>query len=239
MEIQTLTPPAEPNLILTQFNYDSLPESVQDIARNAAASIKAKMKKSAQDIWEIGRELAMVKDAIDDGSWMRWLDAEFEMSSASARRFVSVYKAYPDASRLKNVQASATALYRLASPETSEEARQKALELGEAGERITDAKAAEIIRSDRGEENPPAPHVVGGGQVLESSIGELSGDMETPTARDSGDGKVFDRQKAWAKIAGLIEKFREDCDPAGEDGVDDYIWLADLLQMEVDNLRHS
>ena len=60
------------------------------VARTAAERIKLRLKRTVEDIIEIGRELTAVKDELPHGQFLPWIAAEFEMSDRTANDFMNV-----------------------------------------------------------------------------------------------------------------------------------------------------
>ena len=79
------------DLIQTGFDYAALPVDVALKAQLAANSIKLRLKRTVEDIIEIGRELTGVKADLPHGQFLPWIAAEFEMSRQTADNFESVY----------------------------------------------------------------------------------------------------------------------------------------------------
>lgn len=117
---------------------------------------KALMRRTAQDIIEIGRRLIEVKARLGHGQFGAWLATEFEWSQDTATRFMNV------AARFSNIPQIAefapSALYLLAAPSTPDEVREEALERAEAGERITYSTARALVDEHKTPRAaPPAP----------------------------------------------------------------------------------
>ena len=92
-------------------------------------------------IIEIGRELIKAKAECDYGEWLPWLKAEFGWSRQTADRYMAVAIAFQTAHA-----EQFSALYALSAPDVPAEARAAAIELAEAGERVTKDKADEMGR---------------------------------------------------------------------------------------------
>ena len=73
------------------FDYAALPSEMAFETRAAAERIKLRLKKTVEDIIEIGRELTTVKDQLPHGQFLPWVSAEFEMSEDTAQNFLRVY----------------------------------------------------------------------------------------------------------------------------------------------------
>lgn len=126
------------------FDYNSLDGAARDSARDAATRIRMRMSRTAQDIIEIGRDLIVVKKAVGHGGFLKWIEAEFEMSDQAARRFMQVAEQYGKSNTVLNLPAGA--LYALAAPSTPPEVREKVEARVKAGEKVSldDIKALKI-----------------------------------------------------------------------------------------------
>ena len=93
------------------------------------------MRRSAQDIIDIGQKLIDVKARLGHGHFGGWLEAEFQWSRPTATRFMQVASRFSEI--VHGEQFEAKALYLLASPSTPDDAVEEALERAEAGEKIT------------------------------------------------------------------------------------------------------
>lgn len=125
------------------FNYDAVPAPVALQAREAAQRIKLRLRRSAEDIIEIGRDLMSVKDRIGHGNFLPWLEAEFGMADRTARRFMDVARVYTGKSDIVS-NIDPTALYELAAPKTPLEVREEIEKMIEAGEVVTKATVAKL-----------------------------------------------------------------------------------------------
>ena len=59
------------------FNYDVLEPKVAEQARSSAERIRAKVKKTVEDIIDVRNDLLAVKEALPHGQFLPWLKAEF------------------------------------------------------------------------------------------------------------------------------------------------------------------
>lgn len=123
---------------LTQvgFDYAALPVDAALTARAAAERIKLRLKRTVEDVIEIGRELTAVKEELPHGQFLPWIAAEFEMSKETAQNFTSVYERFGG----KNViitNLKPTILYALSAPSTPEAVIDKAVAKAESGEKVT------------------------------------------------------------------------------------------------------
>jgi Protein of unknown function (DUF3102) len=126
------------------FDYTVLTSKVQIFVQSKTSELKNLMRRSAQDIIDIGQKLAEVKEQLGHGNFRAWLKAEFGWSVRTANRFMQVAIQFKCAN-LAHLNFAVSALYLLAEPSTPEKARRKALELAKEGENITQAKAKVIV----------------------------------------------------------------------------------------------
>ncbi len=140
-------------LVVVGFNYDLLETKLADKLRNAADRIRERVKKTVEDIIEVGNDLLAVKDALPHGQFLPWIKAEFGWSERTAQNFMSVAEQFKSA-KIADLPIQPSAAYLLAAPSVPDEARQKAVEKAEAGEEITFAAAKEIVAEARKKKRP-------------------------------------------------------------------------------------
>lgn len=117
-----------------------------------AEAIRVLAKRTAADIIEIGQRLIAVKAKKNHGEWLRWLKDEFNWTQPTAFNYMHVAEAFGSKlSTLDNLTIDLGALYLLARDDVGEEVRDKIIEHVEPGERITKAKAEELIEAARAE----------------------------------------------------------------------------------------
>lgn len=76
---------------------------------------------------EIGKDLIEQKSSLGHGSYMKWIETEFQWSQSYADKFVHVARTFGD--KLPSISnLGATALYALAAPSTPEPIREQVLE---------------------------------------------------------------------------------------------------------------
>lgn len=140
-------------LVVIGFNYDLLETKLADKVRTAADRIRDRIKKTVEDIIEVGSDLLAVKEALPHGQFLPWLKAEFGWSERSAQNFMNVAEQFKSA-KIADLPIQPSAAYFLAAPSVPDEARQKAVEKAEAGEEITFAAAREIVADARKKKRP-------------------------------------------------------------------------------------
>lgn len=135
---------------LRAFDYTALDAETRIVVQQRTGEIKSLMRRTAQDIIEIGLKLTEVKARLGHGSFGGWLKAEFEWSERTAQNFMRVADAFKSATVADLIAPKA--LYLLAAPSTPDEARAEALEQASAGGRLSVRQAKELIERHRAAE---------------------------------------------------------------------------------------
>lgn len=135
----TSTSPSTPPL----FDYASLDAATSAFIRQQTGEIRALMKRTSQDIIDLGQRLILVKEKLGHGQFGIWLAAEFDWTSRTAMRFMNVAENF-NCDKLSQLNFDPSALYELAAPSTPETARLEAIARAEAGEPITYSTAKAI-----------------------------------------------------------------------------------------------
>jgi hypothetical protein len=130
--------------IAIKFEYEHLDAETRITVQQHTSEIKNLLHRTTEQIIEIGLKLTDVKDQLGHGKFRSWLKAEFDWSIPTANRFMQVADKFKNLN-LRHLDIAASALYLLASPSTSEEARTEAHERASQGENITYTKAKAII----------------------------------------------------------------------------------------------
>ncbi|BAZ70886.1 DUF3102 domain-containing protein [Mastigocladus laminosus UU774] len=142
--------------LLTQkksFDYSVLTPQVRILVQDKTSELKSLMRRSGQDIIDIGQKLTEVKQQLGHGNFRAWLKAEFDWSIRTAARFMQVAIQFKGVN-LADLNISISALYLLAEPSTPEKVRKIALEIAKEGENITHTKARAIISSNQESAQP-------------------------------------------------------------------------------------
>ena len=123
------------NELQTGFDYGLLDPTTATQTRAAAERIKVRMKRTAEDIIEIGRDLQEVKAFLGYGQFGPWIEAEFGFTGMTAARFMQVADRFGKSNNLLDFKPAI--LYALAAPSTPAEVIEKATEKAESGEQVT------------------------------------------------------------------------------------------------------
>ena len=137
-----------------------------------ADRIRVRLRRTAEDIIEIGRDLLEAKRLLPHGQFLPWIEQSFEMSEDSAARFMAV------AARFGNqipqlAEFAPSVLYLLAAPSTPTTVREAAIEAAQRGEKVTHA-IIKRLRDDRIEPHKEVPSEVDGADVCAAQVEDLS-----------------------------------------------------------------
>ncbi|MEM7061610.1 MAG: DUF3102 domain-containing protein [Cyanobacteria bacterium P01_B01_bin.77] len=120
------------------FDYGSLEASKRLIIQQRTGEIRERLRRSAQDVWEIGEKLSDVRSRLQYGQFLTWLKVEFGWSQRTAYNFIKVYETFGDRfANLAKVDIATSLLYQLAAPSVPEDLRNEVLEAAEQGKKIT------------------------------------------------------------------------------------------------------
>jgi hypothetical protein len=122
------------DLIQSGFDYTTLPTDVATKAQIAASNIKLRLKRTVEDIIEIGRELTAIKPSLE-GVFDAWFERETGLERTMAYKFMQVNEKFGTLNN--STSFSPTVIYLLSAPSTPESVIDKAVEKAESGEKVT------------------------------------------------------------------------------------------------------
>ncbi|MEM9212775.1 MAG: DUF3102 domain-containing protein [Cyanobacteria bacterium P01_F01_bin.150] len=135
--------------IVTHFNYEVLEPTQRALVRQHTGEIQDRLRRTAQDIWEIGKRLASVRDHLQYGQFDVWLKAEFGWSRRTAYNFINVYESFGEQATLEELDIATSALYLLAAPSTPPTVRQEYLEKAQSGKKLTHKDLRQALREKK------------------------------------------------------------------------------------------
>jgi hypothetical protein len=130
-------------IAVSAFDYLSLDAETCQFVQKQTGEIRMLMRRTTQDIFEIGRKLIEIKKRLGHGRFLDWLEAEFDWTERTARHFMRVAEVF-EPETVSHLPLAPSALYLLAAPSTPEIAREEALTRAQAGESITKKTAQKI-----------------------------------------------------------------------------------------------
>lgn len=128
-----------------EFSYDILDSTTRIVVQQRTSEIKSLLRRTAQDIIDVGLKLSEVKQELGHGNFLAWLRREFDWSESAARKFMQVAKEFKTV-KFTDLNIATSALYLLAADSTPEAARVEALQRARSGEVITRPKAKAIAQ---------------------------------------------------------------------------------------------
>ena len=168
------------------FDYSSLDGETSRFIQQQTGEIRMLMRRTAQDIFEIGQKLIDVKQKLGHGQFLAWLQAEFAWKERTARNFMYVAKQFKSAT-IADLELAPSVLYMLAAPSTPEAAREEAIARAEAGESISKETAQKIKQKYQKTSKPPSSEPSGKSE-LETEVKSQS--RQRVTARDTDTSKL-------------------------------------------------
>ncbi|MEM8829559.1 MAG: DUF3102 domain-containing protein [Cyanobacteria bacterium P01_G01_bin.19] len=144
---------------IANFNYQDLHPQQRSEIEQATAAIRERLRKAAQDIWEIGRMLSEVQSQLQRGQFDDWIKSEFDWSRRTAYKFISVYKRFDNSINLEEVNIATSALYLLAAESTPEEVREEFIQKAQEGQKVTHQQVLRVVKKAKAEstKNPHEP----------------------------------------------------------------------------------
>ena len=135
------------------FNYNNLSPKKRKIILQNTGEIKQRLRRTAQDIWEIGQKLFEVRTELEYGQFDTWVKAEFGWSRRTAYNFISVYEAFGKSANFAQLEIATSALYKLAASSTPQSVRKKFLDKAQQGEKITHKEISQALESTKNSQN--------------------------------------------------------------------------------------
>jgi hypothetical protein len=148
--------------VIARFAYDALDSETRIVVQQKTGEIRERVDAMQRSTIEIGQRLREVKARLKHGEWGDWLQSEFRWSDQTALNMINVAVLAEQTPKILEFEDrfAKSALTAIAAPNTPPAARQAALELAESGEKVTSAKAQQLIAEHKPQ--PPddgAPHL--------------------------------------------------------------------------------
>ncbi|MBD2252787.1 DUF3102 domain-containing protein [Nostoc parmelioides] len=166
--------------IVTSFDYSILSPEQRSLVEQRTSEIREQLRRTAQDIWEIGQSLAEVRAQLKHGQFETWLKAEFGWSRRTAYNFINVYETFGNRANLAQIDIATSALYLLAAPSTPQNLREQYIEEAKAGKRITHKELVQNIKhqqekvAEKPELTPTSPSEIIA--IIPNSIDKINSD---------------------------------------------------------------
>lgn len=126
------------------FSYVGLDSEVRSFVEQRTYAIKSLMRRTAEDIIDIGLKLIEIKEILGHGKFNEWLKAEIDCGEWTARKFMEVSRKFKSVN-FTDLEIAPSALYLLASKKTPDSAVDEILNRARQKERITHSTAKAIL----------------------------------------------------------------------------------------------
>ena len=126
-----------------EFDYAALSSETQIVVQQRTSEIRSLLRRTAQDIFDVGQKLIEVKAQLGHGHFRTWLNTEFDWSIWTATKFMQVADKFKCV-KFSHLDIAPSALYELAAPSTPDSVRFEAIERASHGETITHSVAKAI-----------------------------------------------------------------------------------------------
>lgn len=120
----------------------------QHLIRKRADEIKDLVRRTAQNIIDIGNKLQEVKQILGHGEFGAWLNKEFNWSLSTAAKMMQASKQFKNVN-FTDLNLSLSAIYLLAAPSTPDSARVEALSRASNGESISFTLAKKLVQNHK------------------------------------------------------------------------------------------
>lgn len=140
--------------VVTSFNYEVLDAEQRIVVQQRTGEIRERLRRSAQDIWEIGQKLADVRSRLKHGQFDVWLKAEFDWSRRTAYNFINVYEVFGERANLAQIDIATSALYLLAAPSTPQNVRDEVMQRAREGETVSHKNLRQVIEKEKSRSTP-------------------------------------------------------------------------------------
>ena len=141
--------------VVEGFDYGALVVEQRIVVQQRAGEIRERLRRTAQDIWEVGQKLSDVRSRLKHGQFEAWLNVEFGWSRRTAYNFINVYEAFPECANFTQVDIAASALYLLAALSTPQAIRNEFMQRAGQGEKVTHSNLRKALQAAK-QLSPPA-----------------------------------------------------------------------------------
>ena len=83
-----------PTITATTLHADGVDAAISATLNEHAIEIRKRIKRAANDIYEIGRRLTEAKKHVGYGNWLPWLEREFGWTDRTALNFIHAFEMF-------------------------------------------------------------------------------------------------------------------------------------------------
>ena len=133
------------NSDLSAFDYASLDRSTAEFLLQETKEIKSLMKRTVEGIIETGERLHRVKQRLQHGEFMTWVENEIKCHYSTALHFMRVWETFGEQKeQIADVGINVSVLYLLSAPSMPEQLRTEIVEMAKAGNPVSFAEAKRL-----------------------------------------------------------------------------------------------
>ena len=133
------------NSDLLAFNYASLDQSTAEFLLQETKEIKSLMKRTVEGIIETGERLHRVKQRLQHGEFMAWVENEIKCHYSTALHFMRVWETFGEQKeQIADVGINVSVLYLLSAPSMPEQLRTEIVDMAKAGNPVSFAEAKRL-----------------------------------------------------------------------------------------------
>jgi Protein of unknown function (DUF3102) len=130
-----------------RFDYGSIEPDLAIDLKSRADRIRARIRKTTENMIAIGRELAETKEKLEHGLFVRWVELELGLAARTAQSFMAAAKLYEKSAVVALLPS--TTVQRLAAKSAPPAIVEQVVAKAAAGEIVPDAKVKELIDEER------------------------------------------------------------------------------------------
>ena len=133
------------NSELSAFDYASLDQTTAEFLLQETQEIKSLMKRTVEGIIETGERLQKVKQRLQHGEFMTWVENEIKCHYSTALHFMRVWETFGEQKeQIADAGINVSVLYLLSAPSMPEHLRTEIVEMAKAGNSISFAEAKRL-----------------------------------------------------------------------------------------------
>lgn len=175
---------------------DGLCEADRVWLGRTAAELRAKLRRSVQEVVESGRLLAMARRRLGRHRWRPWLAGAAQIPVRSAARLVNVGEVFSRLPESAVARFTPTALYALAEPGVPKGVREYFVQAARDGDEVTAKDVAEMLDAARQSVEPKT-------KAEERRLMKLAPDDDVPADDYHDPADVFSREN-WHLLRELV-----------------------------------
>jgi CheY-like chemotaxis protein len=130
---------------ISTFDYASLDQITAEFLLQETKEIKTLMKRTVEGIIETGERLQRVKQRLQHGEFMTWVENEIKCHYSTALHFMRVWETFGEQKeQISDVGINVSVLYLLSAPSMPKQLRTEIVEMAKAGNPISFAEAKRL-----------------------------------------------------------------------------------------------